>query len=223
MKIFVSVQVLTVTAAVIAGCIIKSSVPDAGIADIRTYDDIQHLKFDCITTADMVENDPISSFGSTGRAFDSTYNEAMFVCTAQDSFTFANGVFRQEITIDKQISGNCPEVGETIGLTVDGGIWRLPKNQYRYNEHLSSDIPDTQPLTILYLGGGNFMKPGHRYLVSCITKQLGSKTYYGTPYGKLCWLDLADDPGELFYDSDEARNKAQARKKKVLIKYGVGE
>lgn len=223
MKLFISVQVIIVTAAVIAGIIIRSSLPDAGIADIRRYEDIGKIKIDCTVTVEKAPDSAFGAFDVAGRVYDSSYSYAIFVCTAEDSITCANGLFKQKIRIDRQISGICPEVGESVELTVNGGIWRIPKKQYRFNDTLDPDMSPDQLLTVLDLGGANFMKPEHSYLVSCMTRNLGGASYYGTSFGKICWLDLADSPDEFFFDSVEARERVQALKRKVITKYTVGE
>ena len=221
MKLFISVQVLIVTAAVIAGIVIRSSVPDAGIADIKHYEDIRKTKIDCTVTADMVPDSAFTAFEAAGKMYDDSYSQSVFVCTAEDAFTCANGVCKQTVRCDKQISGICPEVGESVELIINGGLYRLPKEQYRFNETLDPDMPGEQLLTVLDLSGAGYMKPGHSYLVSCLTREMGHVRYYGTAYGKICWLDFADDPDEFFYDTEAARNKAEAWKRKVLVKHGV--
>lgn len=223
MKLFISVQVLIVTAAVIIGIIIRSSIPDAGIADIKHYEDIEKLMIDCTATVDKAPDSVFSAFDGGGRMYDSSYSQAVFVCTAEDGFTHANGSFKQKIMIERQISGICPEVGERVELTVNGGIWRIPKKQYRYNDTLDPDMSLDRLLTVLDLNGANYMKPGHSYLVSCLTREMGAVRYYGTVYGKICWLDLSDDPDEFLCGSDAARNKVQAWKRRVISKFGVGE
>ena len=221
MKLFISVQVLIVTAAVIAGIVIRSGIPDAGIASISRYEDIRNTHIDCTVTVNMVPDSAFTAFDVAGRMYDNSYSQAIFVCTAEDSLTCANGVCKQRITVDKQISGICPEVGESVELIINGGIRRLPKEQYRFNSTLDADMPGEQLLTVLDMSGADYMKPGHSYLVSCLTREMGAVRYYGTAYGKICWLDFADDPDEFFYDTEAARNKAEAWKRKVLVKHGV--
>ena len=67
MKLFISVQVLIVTAAVIIGIIIRSSIPDAGIADIKHYEDIEKLMIDCTATVDKAPDSVFSAFDGGGR------------------------------------------------------------------------------------------------------------------------------------------------------------
>lgn len=217
-KLFISLQVLTAAAAAVAGMMIRSSVPDAGIAGARHYEDLKAIDFDCIVTADTA---PESAFGEGPELYDGSYSKAMFICTAEDCFVCANGIYRQSICIEKPISGICPAAGESIRLTVDGGARRMPKEQYRFNNTLDPAMPDGQLLTVLDLSGANYMIPGHRYLVSCLTRKLGAVRYYGTARGRISWLGLADSPDEFFCTTEAARSRIQAWKKKQLEKYGA--
>ena len=193
MKLFVSLQVLIVIIAVIAGCVISSDIPDVGFDGINCIEDIKQADCDVITTAEAAGTDHFSTFEDGGWMYDETYSIAVFVCRAEDSYKFANDLYSQKVTIEKQLKGICPKVGESIILTVKGGLGKYPQEMYPYNEQLPEEIPSDKLLNILNLGGLNFMKPGHSYLVACQTKTLGSVRYYGMPYGAACWLDLAEN------------------------------
>lgn len=241
MKAFVTLQVLIVAAAVIAGCIIRPMIPDAGITDIRTVEEIRGFDFDCITCIDELRRDPFAAFEGGGLVYgfmyDKSYTESMFVCTALDEIQCTSGIYKQNIRIEKRISGICPEVGREVELTVNGGICRRPKEQYAYNESLDPDMPGSSLLNILMLYGANFMKPGHQYLVSCVTKKDGEWRYYGTLPDRISWLDLAENSDSIvtgpqgkmdysryadneFFCRDEGTLAgAVARKQSIIKKY----
>lgn len=193
MKVFISFQVLIVIVAVIAGCVIRSDIPNVGFDGINSIEDIKQTDYDVITTAEAAGAESFRAFEDDGWMYDETYSTAVFVCRAENSFKFANDLYSQKVTIEKQLKGICPEVGESIVLTVKGGLCKYPKEMYPYNEQLPKEIPSDKLLNILNLGGLNFMKPRHSYLVACQTKNLGSVRYYGMPYGAACWLDLAEN------------------------------
>lgn len=239
MKIFISLQLLIVTAAVIAGCIISPAAPEIPAESIKHFDDILQTDFDVITTADAAGTKHFRAFEGDGWLYDSSYSQAIFVCRAEDSFACSNEAFRQRVTVEKQISGICPEVGETVELTVRGGACRYPKERYFYNEYLPDSMPVSTLLTVLYLEGLNFMKPGHSYLVACQTTKLGPARYYGMPYGETCWLDLAENQdiivtepyneadyakyadNEFFCTSEETLASLLSYKKRVFERFGI--
>ena len=193
MKLFISLQVLIVIAAVIAGCYIRSAVGNVGTENIRHYEDIVSIDPDVITTADAAGTKHFRGLEEGNWNYDSSYSTAIFVCRAEDSFICSNDAFTQKVTIEKQISGICPDIGESIEITVRGGVCRCPRENYFYNEYLPDSISGKTLLTVLSLEGLNFMKPEHSYLVACQTTKLGAVRYYGMAYGETCWLDLAEN------------------------------
>ena len=239
MKAFIILQALIVSVAVIAGCYIRSTIHNVGTEDIKHYEDIISMDFDVITTADAAGTKHFRGFEESNWIYDSNYSTAIFVCRAEDSFKCSNDAYTQKVTIEKPISGSCPDIGESIEITVRGGVCRYPRENYFYNEYLPDSISGKTLLTILYLEGMNFMKPGHSYLVACQTTKFGAKRYYGMAYGETCWFDLAENhdliitepfkeisykkysDNEFFCQNESTLRSLLSYKKKVLDKYGL--
>ncbi len=239
MKLFISLQVLIVISAVIAGCVISSDIPDVGFDGINRIEDIKKTNCDVITTAEATGAELFRAFEDGGWMYDETYSTAVFVCRAENSYKFANDLYSQKVTIEKQLKGICPKVGESIILTIKGGFGKYPKEMYPYNEQLPEKIPSDKLLNILNLGGLNFMKPGHSYLVACQTRTLGPVRYYGMPYGAACWLDLAENhdriitepfgeadylkytDNEFFCQSEKMLDNMLSRKAEIFDRFGL--
>lgn len=241
MKIFVPLQTALIAIVIIIGFIMRTHIPDKGVVSLKTYDDLKDISPDVITSFDSVSGSPFDALeGKYSNLYDDTYSSVLFLCTALDDYSFTDGLFTQKIRIDKTISGDCPDEGETIKLIINGGFSYCKKGLYYYqinNKNADDEEDLNERIFVLNLYGINFMKPNHQYFVSALRKDNGSFTYYGTASGQINWLDLQENTNillnsnnssyseycdnEFFCESQGALKYLNRKKNEIFSKYGI--
>lgn len=142
--------------------------------------------------------------------------------------------------VEKNIVGNYPKPGSNIMLVSSGGIKYETSSQMRMRKSSGQENHDINERLFKFdLDGANLMLPDHRYLVVCMTKQMGLSRHYGTFPNQICWLDLESTEStplenafdkniyikhcdnEFFCIKQENLDNLYKNKKAILDKYGI--
>lgn len=191
MRRFVVLQLFIIAAAFVCGIMAHSKADISKIPSADHISEIQKLKINSIECADNNTKGCFEAFNGNSKLFDESYEYTVFICKAQDKYTFSNEAAEQYVTVEKNIVGSYPKTGSSIKLVSSGGIKYETSSQMRMRKNNGQEKSDiNEKLFMLDLDGANLMQPDHRYLVVCMTKQMGLSRHYGTFPNQICWLDL---------------------------------
>lgn len=240
MRRFVVLQIVIIVIAFVCGIMAHSKADISKIPSADHISEIQKLKINSIECADNNTKGCFEAFNGNSKLFDESYEYAVFICKARDKYTFSNDAAEQQVKVEKNIVGNYPKPGSNIMLVSSGGIKYETSSQMRMRKNNGQEKSDiNEKLFMLDLDGANLMQPDHRYLVVCMTKQMGLSRHYGIFPNQICWLDLENtkstplensyaeniytkySDNEFFCIKQENLDNLNKNKKAILDKYGI--